>query len=32
MWRALQRFAVWIEPALITEWRSPQGHAAQGRQ
>jgi len=21
LWRALQRFAAWIEPALITEWR-----------
>jgi hypothetical protein len=33
LWRALQRFDVWIEPALIAEWsRLMNGYAArQGR-
>jgi SAM-dependent methyltransferase len=34
LWKALQRFAVWIEPALVTEWaRLMRGYAIkQGRQ
>ena len=34
LWRAMQRFAVWIEPALVAEWaRQMNGYAAsQGRE
>jgi hypothetical protein len=31
MWRALQRFAVWVEPALITEWMQLMRDYAKGQ-
>lgn len=33
LWRALQRFSVWVEPALVTEWKRLMAHYAerQGR-